>query len=210
MSAVAHTDGSGIDIETKADAESQIKEGDGVMADGTRVHTEGEGRGTRYFVGGDNVPKADAVAAVVEADGVTEVGADDDNDDEVEARDRDGAVRFARETFAGNDYSFGADEGDAVLSLVTGEEMGYITGSHVKASPAPVDTVDGYRALVVEAIDVVDDEDEVPIAPDALMEEFRSYGGLSDETRDELAEINRARWEAGEYDHLRKDDGDDE
>ena len=200
----------GIEVETTADAEEAVKN-IGVVADGVPAYTEGEGRQTRYFLGDANVAKGEVVGAVAEADEVVPMGNDEDDnseDDEVESRTRDEALAFVQETVEEHDGCVVTD--DMVVSLVTGDEMGYITGSHVKASPAPVETVDEYRQLVVQAMDGEMATDEVPIAPDGLMEKFKSYGDHDEDTIEQLSEQNKARWEDGEYDHLRKDDDEDE
>jgi hypothetical protein len=160
-------------IETETEAVEAIKTGDGVVADGVRAHTTGEGRQTRYLLGGDNVPKAEVVEAVLEAD-------------EVEAADQ-------------------PDHG-TIVCRVCGDELGYLTGSHMQthADNQP-QTVGQYREAVAARNDA--DPEDVPLAPDALAEVFESAGDHDEETLDELSELNEARWEAGEYDHLRGGEG---
>lgn len=156
-------------IETETEAVDAIKTGDGVVADGVRAHTEGEGRQTRYILGGDNVPKAEVVEAVLEAD-------------EVEA--------------AGDEPEHGT-----IVCRHCGDELGYLTGSHMKSHDEGPQTVAQYRQTVAARNDM--EADEVPLAPDALGEVFEDAGDHDEETLDELSELNEARWEAGEYDHLR-------
>jgi hypothetical protein len=109
------------------------------------------------------------------------------------------------------------DDGDQkVVSLAhpDAELMGYITGSHVKALPADgLTSVDDYRAAVVEAVGGeagITKPGSVPIATDDMMETFEQAGNkLDKEDREKLSRQVEARWEDGEYDHLRKDDEDD-
>lgn len=209
-------------FETTAAAAEAIKT-TGVMADGQHAHTRGEGRQTRYYLDDDNVTKGEVVEAVMSASDVAAPGVTDEDEeaeeadeadedeeaDEAESRTHDEAVAFAREVWIDNEATFVTEDDDGnekVVSLVTGAAMGYVTGSHIKASPAPITTVDEYRALVVEAIDEVESADEVAIAPGEMMAKFESYGQHDQETRDKLSEMNKARWESGAYDHLRKDD----
>lgn len=117
------------------------------------------------------------------------------------------------------------EEGDEkVVSLAhpEGRLMGYITGSHVKSLPGEgLESVDDYRAAVYQAItsgssyddssgEGLERPDDVPIAPDAMMEVFEESGGdVDEETREKLSRQVERRWEDGEYDHLRKDDEND-
>lgn len=158
-------------IATESEATEAIKTGDGVVADGVRAHTEGEGRQTRYYLGGDNVPKAEVVAAVLEAD-------------EVEA--------------AGDEPEHGT-----IVCEHCGAELGYLTGSHMGSHDDGPQTVAEYRQTVAAGRGV--DPSEVPLAPDELSEVFEAAGQHDEETLEELSELNEARWEAGEYDHLRGD-----
>lgn len=159
-------------IETETEAVEAIKTGGGVVADGVRAHTEGEGRQTRYILGGDNVPKAEVVGAVLEAD-------------EVEA--------------AGDEPEHGT-----IACEHCGAELGYLTGSHMQSHDGGPQTVAEYRQTV--AADRGVEPSEVPLAPDELSEVFEAAGDHDEETLDELSELNEARWEAGEYDHLRGGD----
>lgn len=201
------------DTMTKAEFVSAVRT-DGVRVlthedeEDIELTTEGEGRGTRYFVDGEKAQKA-AVESVFETY-VDEQGApvedltDDEDEDEgltyAEAEDR--AMELIQADMP-------TQEDGEILSLVTGEYMGYITGSHVKASPAPITTVQEYRWLVADATDDEIEPDEVPIAPTQLQHTFEKAGQHDEETLNELSRMNRARWEAGEYDHLRSEDDDE-
>jgi len=167
-----------VSTETETEAEEAIKGGSGVVADGTRAHTEGEGRQTRYFLGGDNARKGEAVEAVLGADEV--VDADAGSDDEPE---------------------HGTIECEAC-----GRRLGYLTGSHMKShDDGQPQSVAAYRSAVAARKGV--DEGDVPLAPDELTDVFRDAGDHDEETLQELSALNKARWDAGEYDHLRKEDG---
>lgn len=86
-----------------------------------------------------------------------------------------------------------------------GAAVGYLTGSHMKShDEGGPQSVDAYRALVAEQEGV--EPSEVPIAPDELGSLFEEAGQHDEETRERLAEMNKERWEAGEYDHLRQED----
>lgn len=115
------------------------------------------------------------------------------------------------------------DDGEEkVVSLAhpDGRPMGYITGSHVGSLPwDDLSSVDDYRHAVFQALEGTDDPlgvlpgpGDVPIAPDELMETCYEAGQKirdDEETREKLSNQVSARWEDGEYDHLR-DDGDDD
>jgi len=171
-----------VSIDTKEQFIAQVRE-TGVVVDGgdSVLRTEGEGRATRYFVGGDKVQKAEIEAEyeAVSGDGgeiEVHVPAEDDEPEH-------GTIRCE----------------------VCGREVGYLTGSHMKThEDGRPTTVAAYREAV--AADKGVDTDEVPLAPDELTEVFERSGEHDEETLDELAEINRRRWEDGEYDHLRADD----
>lgn len=191
----------------------------GVVADGVLAETEGEGRGRRYFLGGENVAKKEVVTHVLNAANVVpadeweepEEVEEEEADDEEEDRPltREEALDVVRTNFEENDgFTVETEDGEKMFSLVAGRPIGYITGSHVKATNAPVDTVADYRALVAEALGV--EADEVPIATDEMNDKFRSAGEHSEETLKMLSEMNKARWESGAYDHLRKADDEDE
>lgn len=165
-----------VGIDSKNEFIAQVKE-TGVVAGGDLVHTEGEGRATRYFVGDEQVKKAEVEDLYAEQD-------------EVE-------VPVEREF----------DHGD-IACRVCGNVVGYLTGSHMKThDEGEPRSVAEYRAHVADKDGV--EPSEVPLAPEELTEVFHASGDLSDETRRQLSETNKARWEAGEYDHLRKEDADD-
>lgn len=89
-----------------------------------------------------------------------------------------------------------------------GAFVGYLTGSHMKSHDEGPQTVDEYRQFVAEKDDI--DPSDVPLAPDELNNVFHQAGDLDEETRKKLSEMNKQRWESGEYDHLRKEDEDEE
>jgi len=123
------------------------------------------------------------------------------------------------ENFEDNGGSFFAEDDDGDTKVVSlahpeGRLMGYITGSHVGALPADsIETVDDYRRAVHDALDLPEDTspDDVPICDSDMMETFQEAGSsISDERREEIAQQVEARWEDGEYDHLRQDDEDND
>lgn len=79
----------------------------------------------------------------------------------------------------------------SVRCLVCGEELQYITHSHVASHAAGSPrTVDDYREKVADTLDV--EEEDVPV--------------VSSELHDRLADETREAWESGRYDHIRKGD----
>lgn len=80
----------------------------------------------------------------------------------------------------------GDEGGQKVQCEVCGGFVGYLTGSHMGThEDGEPQTVAEYREAFGE---------DAPLAPEGFMEA--------------LAEANRERWEAGEYDHLRGENGD--
>lgn len=150
--------------------------------DDIELTTKGEGRQTRYFVDGEKAKKS-AVVSVYETY-VREQGA-------------------PVEDLAGGEA--GADE---IQCEYCGALVGYLTGSHMQSHDAGPQTVEEYRQEVASRRGV--SPDEVPLAPDALAEAFEAAGQHDEETLEELSRMNKARWEAGEYDHLRADEDGDE
>ena len=206
-----------------------VQDGDGAVIDGVRFWTEGEGRQTRYFHdggdGGKEKVKKGGVEAAAEAainSGAAIADADEaDADGEADpkaavarAADRGDTVNrslavSAIEAHHRDGGGFFAEDGgeEKVVSMVDFRPMGYITGSHVEASPAPVDGVGGYKIVVAEALDI--DPDEVPTATEGMREKFASGGHeLDEEQKAALSEKIQNRWDEGEYDHLRGPDGD--
>jgi len=161
----------------------------------------------------------------------TEVGADEESasagggggDGGFEPMDDEETLDTIRDNH--DEHGFFAEDGDGepkVVSLAHPEArlMGYITGSHVGALPADgLSTVDDYRNAVYQALErtdepagVLESPDGVPIMTDDMMETFTEAGNQikhDEETRERLSKQVEARWEDGEYDHLRGDDGGD-
>lgn len=150
-----------VSIDSKSEFIEQVRTTGVLHPEAGLVHTEGEGRQTRYFVGDERVGKGD-VESLFEAGSDWEVPVD-------------------------ADFEYGG-----IRCRTCGKVVGYLTGSHMGTHEdienAPT-TVAEYREMVAEA-DGIDPED-VPLSTDEMM--------------DAIAERNRARWEAGEYDHLRKE-----
>jgi len=139
--------------------------------------------------------------------------------------DDDEAETLVRENHSEHGF-FTEDDGETkVVSLAHPEArpVGYITGSHVGTLPAEsVSTVDDYRNLVYQALSAdagenkhpladLDSPDDVPIMTDDMMETFKESGDKiknDEETRERLSNQVAARWEDGEYDHLRTSDPD--
>lgn len=128
-----------------------------------------------------------------------------------------------------DDHGFFGEDEDGETKVVSlahpdARLMGYITGSHVQSLPAEgMTTVDDYRNAVYQALgadlsdtdgaDPIVDFDspaDVPIMTEDMKDILRESGNsLDEETRDKLSRQVKARWEDGEYDHLRGgDDGD--
>lgn len=150
--------------------------------------------------------------------------ADSDSEPDYEPLDAEELMETIRSNFA--EYGFFAENDDGEQEVVSlahpdAKLVGYVTGSHVKALPTDeLSSVDGYRQAVFQALEGTDDPegalehpDDVPVATADMMEQFREYGNsLDEETRERLSSQVKARWEDGEYDHLRtsEDEGDDE
>ena len=175
-----------VSIDSKNDFIAQVKETGVVVAGGDKVlHTEGEGRATRYFVGGEQVKKADIEAEF-----------------EAQQSDDDPAVEVHVPTQAEHEHG-------EIECEYCGRSLGYLTGSHMASHDGGPQTVDAYRHMVAERRDI--EPEDVPLAPEELSEAFESWGNsLDEEVRQKLSDINKARWEAGEYDHLRKEEADTE
>lgn len=77
----------------------------------------------------------------------------------------------------------------SVRCLVCGSELQYITHSHMATHPEGPRTIEDYKSLVAGVLAIP--EKEVPI--------------MSSDLSDRLADKTRERWEAGEYDHFRKE-----
>jgi len=160
----------------------------------------------------------------------TEVGADEESgsagsadsggDGDFEPMDDDETFDTIRENHGEHGF-FSEDDDDEpkVVSLAHPDArlMGYITGSHVGALPADgLSTVDDYRDAVYQALErtgepegVLESPDDVPIMTDDMMETFTEAGNQikhDEETRERLSNQVEARWEDGEYDHLRDED----
>lgn len=165
-----------VSIDSENDFIAQVRETAAIVS-GKVVHTEGEGRATRYFIDDEKVKKSE-VEDLYEDGLEVEVPVEDEH------------------------------EHGEIQCEVCGKVVGYLTGSHMKSHDGGPQTVDEYRQFVAEQEDI--EPSEVPLAPDELTNVFHEAGELDEETRNELAEMNRERWEAGEYDHLRKEDDDEE
>lgn len=161
-------------IETKTDYEQALKD-NGVFAGDRFYFTEGEGRQTRYFSRPADGGEKEAVSKGEAMDAYDEHGPEN--------------VMLP-------------DDPDEVECRVCGESLGYITHSHLDAHDEGPTTVAEYREFVADA-DGIDPED-VPLASDDMYDRFASGGHSNDEeTREKIAEKVRAKWESGEYDHLR-------
>lgn len=145
-----------------------------------------------------------------------------DSGDGFEHMDMDAVGDTIRANF--EEHGFFAEDGDGktkVVSLAHPEAklVGYVTGSHVKSLPNDLETVDEYRQVAASALRSADygglphhvEPGDIPIATDAMMAVFKEAGSSMDEaTKDRIAQQVRRRWEDGEYDHLRRDDPDEE
>jgi hypothetical protein len=178
MSSNNYTD---VSIDNKNDFIAQVKATGVIVAGGSELlHTEGEGRSTRYFVGDEKVTKAEVV-------------------EEFEARmEGDNTTVVCRVPTEGHEH------GD-VQCRYCGKVLGYLTGSHMNThGDNGPRTVDEYRAFVAKKDGI--EPSEVPLCTDDMMNVFVASGDHDDEMRARLSEGNKARWEAGEYDHLRKEE----
>jgi hypothetical protein len=173
-----------VSIDNENEFVAQVRTTGVVVAGGDAVlRTEGEGRQTRYFVGDEQVRKAEVV-------------------EEFRARQSDDDPSVTVHVPADAEH----EHGD-VVCRVCGKALGYLTGSHMKTHDEGPTTIDGYRAMVAEADGV--EPSEVPLCTDDLFATFEAAGNIDEETRRQLSEHNKARWEAGEYDHLRASEDDE-
>lgn len=152
--------------------------------------------------------------------------ADDEPEPETEPMADEEVAETIRENFAEHGFFAEDEDGDAkVVSLASPDArlMGYITGSHVKALPNGLESVDDYRRAVYQALvgDAATPDDElvslelpsdVPIATSDMMETFEEAGrslAEDEDLADRMSGLTKARWEDGEYDHLKNEDPED-
>lgn len=142
----------------------------------------------------------------------------DGGDDGPEPMSEEETHRLIEDNFEEHGFFAEDEDGEAkVVSLAHPDArlMGYITGSHVKALPNGMESVDDYRRTVAATLRGLPDgydiePGDVPIAPDALMERFEEWGQQTTESGFDFAHFNKQRWEDGHYDHLRAENGGDD